>query len=225
MLKVFLCTLLVLNQMTASSFPATESSCLFPKSKKIVVSPPESKIYIDVNYVSDGTFMLTFKRDDFCVVKVEYTGYVTKEIKVFKDDSRKTISITLREDDAFAESEMNALANQFFTIQVRENIDGETAWKIINQTVLNYFDEIKVADRISGFLNTAWVILSFPSAEVNVRTRVQIKEITTGSGLAYQIKVCSEIGSLMGGEQSYKLWDRLLKKYEPLINEIQVRLK
>ena len=200
-------------------------SLLGGKKKTIKVSPAEAKIYVDGNYVADGMYELDFGRDDFVVVKVECPGYVEKEMKIFKTDKRKTISVQLREDDAFAESEVNELANQSFTIQVREGIKEETAWKLLNQVLLDYFDEIKVADKVSGFINTAWAVRVFQKAEAKVRTRVMIKELTTGSGLTYQVKVMSEIGPLNGTEQGFKPYERILKKYQPLINEIQTRLR
>jgi hypothetical protein len=52
---------------------------------------------------------------------------------------------------------------------------------------------------------------------------VQIKEMTN-EGLAYQIRISCEIAPLNSGEQSYKPWNRVLKKYEPLINEMQQRV-
>ncbi|WP_418982875.1 hypothetical protein [Alistipes sp.] len=194
------------------------------KQKKITVTPSEAKIHIDGNYVGDGVYTVKFgSRDDFFIVKLEAPGYVTKTVKVMKEDTRKNIHFELKEDDALLSSVASNLANQYFTVRVREAVDENLAWKLLAQVVLNYFDEIKTSDKASGFMNTAWAIQSFPRAESKVRTRMQIKEITN-EGLAYQVKISSEIAPMNAGEQSYKAWPYLLKKYEPLINELQQRL-
>jgi hypothetical protein len=194
------------------------------KTKKITVTPVEAKIYIDGNYVADGNYSVKFgSKDDFFAVKMELPGYVTKEVKVFKQDTRNIIAFTLKEDDALLGSVLSDLANQYFTIQVREGLDIDQVWKTITQVLLNYYDEIKTADKSAGFMNTSWAIQNFQMAEVKVRTRIQIKEITS-EGLAYQIKIISEIAPINSGEESFRAWTRVLKKYEPLINEMQQRI-
>lgn len=194
------------------------------QTKKIVVQPQETKIYIDGNYVGDGVYTLKFTRqDDFFSVKLELPGYVTKNVKVFRQDTRKTISYTMVEDDSVIGSSSSSLANKYFTVVVRDGLDEDNAWKILNQVLLNYFDEIQTSDKSSGFINTPWVVHTFPVSEVKVRTRVQIKQVTN-EGLAYQIRVSSEISPLNSKDYNYKAWDRVLKQYEPIINEMQQRL-
>lgn len=195
------------------------------KPSKVVVTPENAKIYIDGNYVGDGMYPLKFtKKEDFFVVKAEAPGYVTKTQKVYKYDTRKVIAIDLREDDSVMGSVATELANKYFTVQCRENLDENTAWKILSSVLLNYFDEVKTADKSSGFMNTAWAIETFPMADVKVRTMVQIKQVIN-EGLAYQIRISSEVSPRHTyGEQGFRQWPRVLKKYEPLINEMQQRL-
>lgn len=195
------------------------------KKIKIVTTPETAKIYVDGNYVGDGVYLLNFTRkDDFFSVKVEAPGFVEKTIRIYKHDTRKTIPITLQEDDALEGSVASDLANKYFTINVREGVDEDLAWKLLSQVMLNYFDEIKTSDKAAGYMNTAWYIHRFPQADVKVRTRVQIKQVT-GDGLAYQIRISTEIAPQnVQGEQGYKQWPRVLKKYESMINEMQSRI-
>lgn len=196
---------------------------LFGKQKQIRTTPSTAQIYIDGNYVGDGMYSVKFKKEDFVVVKVENTGYVTKEFRLYKEDSRNTIGVQLVEDDALAGSTATDLANRYFTIQVREGIDVDKAWKLLSQVMLDYFNELKTADKASGYMNTTWVKETFPNAKVKIRTMVQIKEVS-GDGLTYQIKIFSEIADIDSNEQGYKPWPRVLKKYETLINEMQMRV-
>ncbi len=205
------------------AFPAV----CFPQKKKITVIPSEARIYVDGQYVADGSYVLQFnKKNEVYIIKLECPGYAPKDnIRVLRTDTRKAIVYTLKEDDSIAASVATELANKYFTIRVREGVSVEQAWKLLTQTMLNYYDEIKTSDRSSGFMNTAWAVEKFESAEVKVRTRVQIKEITNDGNLTYQIRISSEIADIDAGEQSYMPWNRVLKKYEPLINEMQMRLQ
>lgn len=220
-MKKTLCLATLLLAAVAMFLPIEVSA----KNKKIVVQPSEAKIYVDGNYVADGTCFLKFGgRDDMYVVKVEAPGYVSKELKIFKSDTRNTIAIDLREDDSMEGSVASNLANKYFTLNVREGIDEVMAWKLITQVMLNYFDEMQTSDRASGYMMTTWVTETFPSADVKVRTRVQIKQVTS-DGLAYQIRIMSEVAPRdVSGDRGYKPWPRVLKRYEPLINEMQMRI-
>lgn len=205
------------------SFTFSLSCSALGKHKQIRATPSTAQIYIDGNYVGDGMYDVKFKKEDFVVVKVENAGYVTKEFRLYKEDSRNTIGVQLMEDDALAGSTATDLANRYFTIQVREGIDVDRAWKLLSQVMLDYFNELKTADKASGYMNTTWVKETFPNAKVKVRTMVQIKEVS-GDGLTYQIKIFSEIADIDSNEQGYKPWPRVLKKYETLINEMQMRI-
>lgn len=199
----------------------------FPSQKKITVIPAEAKIYVDGQYVADGSYVLKFnKKNEVYVIKLECEGYATKEnLRVLRSDTRQSIVYTLQKDDTLEGSVATELANRYFTIRVRENVSVEQAWKLLTQTLLNYYDEIQTSDRSSGFMNTAWAYQTFPMAEKKVRTRVLIKEITNDETLTYQIRVSSEIADIDAGQQGFKAWGRVLKKYEPLINEMQMRLQ
>jgi len=194
------------------------------KEKTIRATPDNAKIYIDGNYVGDGSYTIKFGRnDDFITVKVEAIGYVTKEFNVYKRDKRKTIGVKLVEDDSLEGSIMSDLSNKYFTIQVRNDVDEDMAWKLLSQVMLDYFNEIKTSDKASGYMNTSWYYETFPMSQLRVRTMVQIKEVS-GEGLTYQIKIFSEIADINSNEQSYKPWSRVTKKFEPLINEMQMRI-
>lgn len=223
--KLLACFLLagILGGTTAETARAND---LFGgKVKKIVVQPTEAKIYVDGNYVGDGTYEARFtSKDDFLFVKLEAPGYVSKEVKIFKTDSRNVISFNLKVDDSEEGSVGSELANRYFTINVREGVDGDMAWKLLSQVLLNYFNEFRTSDKSSGYMTTTWEYREFPQSGVKVRTSVQLKEITN-EGLAYQIRICSEIAPIKArSTESYKPWPRVVKKYEPLINEMQQRI-
>ncbi len=205
---------------------SASASMLFAKGKRLVVSPDNAKIYIDGNYVGDGSFEVRFGgKDDFYMVRVEAPGYVEKKMRIFKHDKRNVIAIDLRKDDTIENSVASNLANQYFTINVRKGVDEDLAWKLLSQVMLNYFNELKTSDKASGYMNTNWVVETFAESEQKVRTMVQIKQVTGGDGLSYQIRISSEIAPIDAvGQQGFKPWNRVLKRFEPLVNEMQSRI-
>jgi hypothetical protein len=196
------------------------------KDVKITTTPSDAKIYVDGVYRADGVYTASFKKkDEFIVVKIEKQGYASFEGKIFYNDKRNAVSYTLYEDDSLIGSVVSANANQDFTVNIDSRYDAESAWKMINQVVLTYFDEIKTADKTSGYLQTAWVYQFFPTAELKVRTRITVKESASEEGLAYKIKVSSEIARINSNtEELFILWGRILKKYDGIISEFQSRL-
>jgi hypothetical protein len=196
------------------------------KDVKITASPSDAKIYVDGTYKSDGIYTASFKKkDEFIVIKIEKTGYVPVETKFFYDDKRKTISFTLKEDESILNSVISENANQDFTINVNSKYDAESAWKMLNQVVLTYFDEIKTADKVSGYLQTSWNYRRFPDSKLQVRTRITVKEMAVEHGFAYKVKVSSEIADINTNvEEGFSQWGRILKAYEGFISEIQSRL-
>ena len=196
------------------------------KNVKITVTPSDAKIYVDGTFKADGVYTASFKKsDEFIVVKVEKTGYVTLETKFFYDDKRKAVSYTIKEDESLNNSIISSNANQDFTMSVNSKYDEDSAWKMINQVVLSYFDEIKTSDKVSGYLQTAWVYQRFPESKIQVRTRITVKESASEDGLAYKVKVSSEIANINTNvEDGFQNWGRILKKYDSFISEFQSRL-
>jgi len=209
-------------------------STLNAKDVKISVVPEDAKIFVDGNYVGDGIITTTVK-GDFINLKLEAPGYVTIHTKFYKSDKRKAVSYTLRKDTFYEASEQSDLANNYFTITVNKEFyttnedgsrDDSKAWKMVHQILLNYFDEIQSSDLASGFVQTPWVYKAFPEADVQARVRVTVSEGNIGGALSYKIKIASETAGLNAThkDENFKANDRLLKKYESLIEEFQTRL-
>lgn len=226
----FLRVLLVLSALILSF------ASLSAKEIKISVTPDDAKIYIDGNYMGDGTVIATIKRSDgFISVKCEKPGYVTMETKIYYNDKRKAVSYTLRRDSFFDVTSASGLVNKYFTVKISKDLysedengkrNTELAWKEIHNIILNYFDEIQTTDIASGFVQTPWMYKSFPEADRQVRSRVSVREVNFGGDLTFQIKISSEAASLIAPhrDEAFVEIDRILKDLEPLIGEFQSRL-
>ena len=203
---------------------------------KVSVTPSNAKIYVDGNYFADGvTTVNVTKKQEFVVLKFECPGYITLETKIYAHDKRTAASYTLRRDGFFDISEASGLVNKYFNVKVSPEfytvgddgkMDLSKAWKMIHKIILNYFDEIQTTDVASGFVQTPWKYVTFPEAEKQIRSRVSVKQNAFGEELSFQIKVSSEIGSILARrrDESFQEIDRILKDLEPIISEFQTRL-
>ncbi|MCM8872436.1 MAG: PEGA domain-containing protein [Paludibacteraceae bacterium] len=206
------------------------------KIVKVSVTPSDAKIYLDGNYAGDGVVNATVRsKEGFVNIKLEKEGYVTLETKIYASDKRKAVSYVMRQDPLESLTVVSGKTNKYFTINVSKSlytvdengkIDSEQAWKMIHQIILNYFDEIQTTDIASGFIQTPWKYTSMPEAEKMMRTRVNIREISSNGNLTFQVKVSSELASLIGANNndSYQEVNRIHKEIEPIIGELQSRL-
>ena len=208
----------------------------FGKDIKIVVTPPEAVIKVNGSYYGEGAVNVKIKKNDFVIVEATAPGYETLTTRIYGNDDRKTIAINLKEDAILTQTVESALANKFFTVKVSKNLytedpetgkrNSEQAWKLAHNILLNYIDEIQTSDMASGYIQTPYYIKSYIEAGKTLRSRVTIKETNIGGDLTFQIKVSSEIAPIQGRyrEESYMETTRMIKEFEPLINEFQTRL-
>jgi hypothetical protein len=204
----------------------TLNSCatvyLFQPSEK------DADIYVNGKKINSEEPVSIYKNQ--CVnVKVEKTGFQTNQSSYCYVGASLHVPenkfITLVRDDAYDASVKNDYANKDFEQEIDPKYIEQEAWKIISQIITGYFDNIEMADRETGYLKTSWQTKSF--AKITVRTRVIIKQ-SSSKPLKYRVKIISEYAE--GSDQSvkdddkFKEWDRVLKKYDPLISEFQDRL-
>ena len=131
----------------------------------------------------------------------------------------------MKRDDSYDASIQTDIANVDIELIVN-TMDKDTAWKLINQIVLNYIDVIEMTDKETGYLRTAWSLKAFK--QNTVRTRIIVKESSTDP-LVFKAKLISEFsGSALTSvkaDELYKEWDRVLRSYSDVISEFQARVK
>ncbi len=199
------------------------------QKKTIHVTPETAKIFVNGAEVGTGTYTLKFKRgEDFVMLKFEAPGYLPRTVRLFKDNPSKTLAYSLYQDEAMMQSsgadEGIDIANKNVTITVREGMSEDVVWKrMMNIAVMN-FENIEMRDKDAGWIRTAWINTRFSSQVV--RTRLEIRQTFAGEGIAYQVKISSEISDdpTCSGSQCFEKYDRVLKKYENIISELQTTL-
>ena len=195
-------------------------------SKKVVVSSDaDAKIYVDGKLVSSGSTKIGVPKNSTVHVKVEKTGFIPQErnyTNYRKSVLPKRDFIKLETDDAWESSLNTDLANR--DVDIRTDKPEDDAWKLISQILTSYFDVLEVTDKNSGYMRTSWVQKNFKAS--TIRTRLIIKLGNT-EPLTYRVKLISETarpGTSVKNDEVFKQWDRLLRTYEPIINELQSRL-
>ena len=208
---------------------------LAAKDIKVVVIPSEATIKVNGSYYGEGSATLKIKKNDFVSLECSAPGYETLNTRVYGNDDRKTIEVKLKEDVLLKQTSESSITNNFFSVKVNKSLyhddplgqrNSEKAWKMAHSVLLKYFDEIMTSDAASGFIQTPWLYKNYVEAGKTLRCRVTIKESNIGGDLTFQIKLASEMAPIQGRsrEESFFETNRIMKEFESLISEFQMRL-
>jgi hypothetical protein len=194
---------------------------------KLGVSEPDAKIFLDGKLMGSGQLDVVVVSNTCVNIKVEKVGYLTERMTFCNKSNYapppKTYYIEMKKDDAYDATEASDMAN--IDIEIKTTKPEAEAWKLISQIITSYFDVIEVTDRETGYLRTSWVIQTFK--QNTIRTRMIVK-LGNSDPLAYKVKLISEQSgqpqSSVKSDELFKEWDRVLRKYKEVVNEIQGRL-
>ncbi len=205
------------------------STQTFALKKKVTISSSQSDaaIYVDGQLMGNGQVNVVVMSNSCVTVQIFKTGYLSVRKTFCNKKSSpkppKTYYAEMVRDDAYDASIQTDIAN--VDINLSSNKSEEETWKLISQIIMSYFDVIEVTDRETGYLRTSWVVQSF--TQNTIRTRVIIKSGSTNP-LTYKVKLVSESsGSAMTSvkdDEKFKEWDRVLRKYQSVLDELQNRL-
>lgn len=206
------------------------SSLFFEASaaKKITINviPETAKIYVDGQLVGNGSYKVEFKKDnDFFVIKVQDDGYITRTFRLLKSNPNNTVLYTLPEDEAYAASTGGEdgmdLANKWFDVTCRKGMSEDVIWKRLMSVTTNYFDNVEVRDKTAGWIKSSWRLSKFKYQ--TVRTRLEVRmSFTDENVISYRVRISVQIkDNDCRGENCYKNYDRVLRTFEPLIQELQ----
>lgn len=207
------------------------SSCRATSIKKTVyVTPERAKIFYNGHEVGNGSYEVKFNNDeDFAVLKFEAPGYITRTVKLFKNNPKNTISYDLFEDEAMLSSvgieEGVDIANKYFSITCKKDMDDDIIWKRLMNIAVTNFENVEVRDQSAGWIKTAWINTSFLYQVVRTRLEIQL-QFADSDQKTYRVKLSSEIADKDCGlnDQCFIKYDRVLKKYAQVISELQTSL-
>jgi len=206
------------------------SSCGSVMKKTVYVTPERAKIFYNGHEVGNGSYEVNFNNDeDFAVLKFESPGYITRTVKLFKNNPKNTVSYDLFVDEAMQNSvgveEGVDIANKYFTITCRKDMDEDIVWKRLMNIAVTNFENVEVRDKSAGWIKTAWVNTSFLYQVVRTRLEIQLQFADTEQK-TYRVKISSEIADKDCGlyDQCFVKYERVLKKYSDVISQLQTTL-
>lgn len=198
------------------------------KTIQLSTSEPDAKIYIDGKLMGNGQAEVVVLSNSCVTVRAEKIGFLTETITFCnkKEAAKppKSYYIEMHRDDAYDASVQTDIAN--IDIELKTSLDEIDAWKLMSQIITSYFDVIEVTDRETGYLRTSWVVQSFQ--QNTIRSRVIVK-LGNSDPLVYKVKLVSEesrhAGTSVKSDELYREWDRVLRKFENIIEELRTRLQ
>jgi len=224
----FLKTICSVFFISVAMFATTQD--VSAQTKTVHVIPETAKIFLNGHEVGSGSYTIKFKKnEDFVMLKFEAPGYISRTVRLHKNNPSKTISYTLFQDEAMLNSvgvgEGIDLANRFFDVTVRKGMTEDEVWKRLMNIAVRNFENIEVRDQAAGWIRTAWSSTFFPQQTVRTRMEIQL-QFAGNDELSYRVRISSEIADKDCGNHSqcFVRYDRLLKRYEQLITELQTTL-
>jgi len=195
---------------------------------KLSVSEPDAVIYVDGKAVGASPIDIKIESNSCVSIRIVKTGFLTENLS-FCDKKNaavipKSLYVEMRRDDSFDASLKIDFANN--DIDVHTSKPELDAWRLLNQIITSQFDVIEITDKETGYMRTSWAVQTFKAN--TVRTRIIVKLGST-SPLYYKVKIVSEQSGESGtspkADEKFQEWDRVLRKYEGVVNELQNRLK
>lgn len=215
MKKIFLNFALLITSLSLFATEKVTISC----------SEQDAKIYVDGVLVGNGTAKISVDNKECVNVKITKVGFITAE-KNYCIKKKESLPdkdfIKLEVDEAYTSSVSTDIANVDIVIRVASGNTPET-WKSLNNIILSYFDVIELTDKETSYLRTAWAVKTFPSGVV--RTRFIVKNDENGFKVKLVSEVSNYVNATVKNDEHFREWDRVLRKYESIISDLQSRLK
>lgn len=197
------------------------------KQFEVGCAQTDAEIYANGKLQGKGNVIIQIRKNSSINIEIKKTGYFTESFYVeFRKGIKpnKTYYKELTRDDAFEASSLTDIANK--DIELKTRYDEDRTWRLISEVITSYFDVLEVTDKSSGYIRTSWQTQTFK--ETTVRTRIIIKISNTSNVPNYKIKIISEVANKpntsVKNDESFTQWDRVLKKYDGIISELQTRL-
>lgn len=218
------------NKSTENEPPATYSIKLVNKIVKVNTTPESAEIKMNGKIVGTGYYEVKVPDGECVEVIVFKDGFIDKKLNYCNSDEFQAPPladhIELEVDEAFKTSVSTDMANVNVTLEVDPSINESEAWKLLSSIVMSEFDVLEVTDKETGYIRTSWEVQSF-NGESTIRTRVIVK-MADSNPLKYVIKIASERADKVVSvkdDQEFDEWNRILKRYQYIIEEAQARLK
>jgi len=199
---------------------------------KFDVQPVDAAININGTAQAFGQYALLVPKGRCMKVEVLREGYVS-HVQTYcnqnENDKLPVVeSLALVEDEAYHASVYTDKVNHRIPLTVRKSMSSADAWKILISIITRGYDVLETVDYNAGYLITAWQYDTFNKGGKTIRSRIIITNSGSTTENNYAVKFVSQHGE---GEPTniedskYADWNRLLKKYHELLEDMEIRLQ
>jgi len=203
-------------------------SATFATRITIQTQPQDARIFVGGQEVGQGTAQVTLPRHGTVMVRVEAIGFYPRDVRIGRDQARRGETRILRLDfnDALYNSfgeETALIANRWVDVPIRAGMSDDEAWRRLVAAVQRDFEDIEMRDRSALVIRTNWVSQRF--LHETVRTRLEIRpDFSQAEGTGVQVRLSSEVRWNSGGTEGWRRWDRVLRRYQNTITQLQTAL-
>ena len=240
------------NKELETAPPLTDVIRVKDRIIPITVQTEDARIFVDGKEVGKANYNLKLGFGKCAEIIVLKTGFVGSRLSLCNQTDAPvpelSYSISLKEDEAYLQSEPSSLANKNFSLTVENHtILPPDAWKRLVSTIQSRFDEIETIDFSTSYLKTSWVGKMFNTGS-DFKSMIRTRVIITYGGEVnkYNLKIQSEISKLESictksanetssfssssnlstkNDDCFEPIDRILRIYSDIISEIQRRFK
>ena len=217
-LKIFL-----LSSLLLTYFSNAEAQKVKDAKIKVTCSQPDATITVNGKSAGNGGADVKLLANSCMKISATKDGYYSKSVEFCNNGFTKLPKahyIEMEADAAFEASVKTDVANVDINIRPKKSLID--SWKAVNSLVLQYIDAIEVSDKENFYLRTAWVASTFNSGII--RTRIIIKSAGNEQFIVKILSENAEPGASIKEDEKFKEWDRVLRKYSKIIEELQNRL-
>lgn len=189
-------------------------------------NPADAEIYIGGKKVGTGSIEIKVRKNECITVQIVREGFLQYSNEYCRKKGMPRIPkkeyIQLSVDQSYEASSKSDIANVDVVLKPKRGSIDEN-WLNSIRTITDYFDALEVSDSDVKYLRTAWIVDTFDGFVV--RTRV-IYRLTRDNPQEYKLKIVSERAfrnTSAKQDERFESWDRVLKKFGTLLEEVSVR--
>lgn len=211
--------------------PINQKIVMEDRVVKIDSSPEDASIALNGKIEGVGSIEVLILKGKCQRITVTKDGFITFSKNYCNQPNAEPLpvleDVILIEDEAYGSSLLSDKINTRLPLATRASISSADAWKILISIVTKEFDVLETVDFNAGYLITAWKLDTFNDETLTIRSRVIITHNGDTSENNYSIKMVSQYGNGRPDileESNFKDWNRILKKYYDILDEIEMRL-
>lgn len=205
--------------------------CTTTKTLLVSSDPPQAFLKVNGDNIGDApqTVEMDFSRIPSYAVTATKVGYLPETVRLEEKDPRLdngSLTMSLEEDEAYRTTTTSEAANRWLRVQVAGDIDKESAWQRIVDSVTTAYDSLEQMDATAGYIRSTGKVRRYqrgPGGPFRIRTAF-LGSISSDDPLVYKFKLRSETRLERQSEHDWQDYGRVFREDAQLVEELTQRL-